>query len=407
MGGGKDQKQANTQLQQQAAYQSQQQKAFDTRNTSDLDASRKRGDELYESLKGGYGSLASGQAGAVAPGGGGGGGYQAPALDPRYKDIESMYKGFMDTGGWEPDVRKAQQGRIDTLTDIGKTGGISPEDQARMRGGGVYEEFSKTGGFSDADMRNVRARGASVIPAMYGRINQEANRGAAIQGGYGPGRSLLAGRMAREQAGAAAGAVRDTELGLKGEINKGRQWGTQGMTSSETGLQDLLTRNKLQGNIAGSDIQGKMMESIMGGRQWGTSGEKGLVDEAQQRAEAQAQAAAASSAAGAANDKWAQEFNARQKLAGLEGLGSLYTSSPEEYMANKDFAMQSAGSYGNQVNQQSVSQKTGNRSAWDTVGNIAGAVAGGMTGIGGFGSLAGAAGKLGKRAGPGVLPGTF
>jgi len=112
-------------------------------------------------------------------------------------------------------------------------------------------------------------------------------------------------------------------------------------------------------------------------------------------------AGAANAAAGSsANDKWAQEFNARQKALGLEGLGSLYSGQGSgEYNLNKDFALQSAGSYGGQVRGGSVDQKTGNVNPWDTVGNIAGAVAGGMTGLGAVGNMAsrGIGGGLGQN----------
>jgi hypothetical protein len=230
-GGGKDQKQANTQLQQQTAYQTGQQKAFDTRNTADLDASRGRGDELYGSLKAGYGALAGGAPGTTASAGGGGGyntAYQMAAVDPRYNTVEDKYKDFMSTGGWDPTTKEGQQGRINTLTEMGKTGGISPEDQARMRGGGLYEEFAKTGGLSDKDRQNIRSRGTSGIPAMYDQMKQAQQRQAAVSGGYGPGANVMAGRMARQQQGGMADAALNSELGIQQQVNQGRQFGATG-----------------------------------------------------------------------------------------------------------------------------------------------------------------------------------
>lgn len=390
MGGGKDQKQANQQLTQQAGYQGQQQKEFDIRNKADLDASRGRADDLYKSMYEGYGSLAGtpGAGGIGASGGGGGGGGVSVPYDPRFGSVEAMYKQFMDTGGWEPDVRKAQQGRIDKLTEIGTTGGLTEEEKARARGGGYFEEFAKTGGYSDKDRANIRARATSGIPAMYAQMKAQADRGANIQGGYGPGRSVLAGRLGRQQAESLSGAARDAEIGIMEKVNQGRQWGTQGMSTSELNLQDLLSKNKLSGLGGASDIQHKMMESIMGGRQWGTGGLQGLAES--DRA-AQMSAAAANAAGGRAD----REFDLRAKLAGLEGLGSLYTSSPDEYMQNKGFALKSAGTYGTEVGNASMGLKTGNKSAWDTVGNIAGSVAGGLTG--GFGG-----GWGGRGGGEGV-----
>ena len=389
MGGGKDQKQANQQLAQQHQYQSNQQQQFDTRNTADLNASRERGDQLYGDLYKGYNSLANAQP-VAGGGGGGGGGYQLPGVDPRYNDVEAMYKSYMGGGGWEPDVKKAQQGRIDSLTEFGKTGGMTEEEKYRLRGQGNYEEFSKTGGLSDKDRANIRARGTSGIPAMYQQMADAQRRQQSIAGGYGPGGAVMAGRMARQQGAGMADAARNAELGIQEQVNQGRKWGTEGLTSSETALQDILSRNKLQGTQAANTAQQGMMDSIISGQKWGTEGEQGIANMYQGRADQQAQINASAAANSAANDRWAQEFNARQKLAGLEGLGSLYGGQGSgEYNVNKDFALQSAGGYGSAVGNAAMGQKTGNRSAWDTVGNIAGAVAGGMTGLGSIGSVAG------------------
>jgi hypothetical protein len=395
MGGGKDQAQANQRLAQQAAYQTTQQKEFDTRNEADLTASRGRADELYGSLKGGYESLVNPQTGLPvgAPSGGGGGGGKggAPnATNSNFKRVEDMYKNYMDTGGWDPTTRGAQQGRIDTLTKIGDTGGLTEDEKARARGGGYYEEFAKTGGYSPDDIRNIRTRATSGIPAMFSRVRDESARAANVQGGYGPGRALLAGRLGREQAGAAADASLNAELGIRDKVNQGRQWGVGGMSSSELALQDLLTKNKLQSLTGASDIQGKMQESIMGGQQWGTGG-------LYQKAKADQAASRAAAAAGAANSKWQQEFALRQKLAGLSGLGGLYETSPAEYNQNKQFDLSSSQGYGGQVIDASVAQKTGNKSAWDTVGSIAGSVAGGMTGLGAIGAIGGAAAGAARR----------
>ena len=407
MGGGKDQKQANQQLASQTQYQAGQQKQFDTRNTADLDASRGRGDQLYGDLYGGFTSLAGtkpgGAAGSGAAGGGGGGGGGAPGFvppsqtDPRYASVQGMYENFMKTGGWDPDRTKSMDENIAGFKKLGM-GGMSPEDMARLRGGGVYEEFSKTGGLSDKDRANLRARGTSTIPAMYGQLNQAMQRGRTVQGGYGPGAAVMAGRLGRQQAGAMGDAALNTELGITDQVNRGRQWGTAGMTTSETALQDILSRNKIAGLQGASDTERQMVESQMGGKQWGTGGLKTLADEDRAAQERAAAAAAAASAAGAAGDRWEREFAFQQQMAGLEGLGSLYQGAGSgEYNQNKDYALGSAGTYGQAVGNPAIAQKTGNTSAWDRVGQIGGMVAGGMTGLGGLGSLGKSAGGLGTQ----------
>lgn len=412
MGGGKDQKTANKNLEEQTKYQGVQQKSFDTRNENDLNASRGRADDMYGSLRGGYQGLIDREAppggwGGIGGGGGGGGGSRASgygmiADDPRLKDVEGSYRKFMETGGWDAAAKGGQQGRIDTLTQFGKSGGISDEDKARMRGGGVYDEFAKTGGLNAQDQSNIRQRGTSTIPAMYSRLNQEAARGRSISGGQGPGAAVLAGRMARGQQAGVADAALNTELGIKNQVNQGRQWGAQGMTSSEGALQDQLSRNTIQGTMGAADLQKGMQESIMGGQQWGTGGINQLAESTMGRQEraAASQAAASNTNAGidASNARWGEEFGLRQKEAGLEGLQNLYTSSPDEYMRNKDMALNSAGGFGATTGNLATAQKTGNKSAWDTVGQIAGSVAGGMTGIGAIGSAVGGISKAAQTA---------
>jgi hypothetical protein len=63
----------------------------------------------------------------------------------------------------------------------------------------------------------------------------------------GPGGLALKAKLAREGAAASADAVRDTELGLSDTINKGRMWGTEGMSRSESDLQGALQRGKMFG----------------------------------------------------------------------------------------------------------------------------------------------------------------
>jgi hypothetical protein len=272
------------------------------------------------------------------------------------------------------------------------TGGLTEEEKARARGGGNYEEFAKTGGYSDADKANIRSRSNSTIPSVYAGINANADRYAQVQGGAGPGRSVMAGRLGRQAAESMAGNVRDTEIGIQDKVNQGRQWGTSGMSGSEMSLQGLLSKNKLQGLSDANSAEGSMMQSIMGGREWGTQGMN-------QMAENDRQAAASAAAAGAAGDRWQQDFNLNKQLAGLQGLGSLYTSAPSEYMQNKEMALNSAGAFGQQVNQGSTGLKTGNKTGWDTaaqIGSIAAGVGAGVMTGGASTLIGGAMGGLSK-----------
>jgi len=157
------------------------------------------------------------------------------------------YKDFATTGGWTPEMTGAVGGDIADWKNFASGATISPEDRARMRGGGVYDEFAKTGGYSAGDIANIRSRGTSGVPAFYSTLQEDLERQNAATGGYAPGFGSQMAKLAREQAHGAQSAALDTELGIKEKVNEGRRWGATGMTSSETGLQDLLARNFLGG----------------------------------------------------------------------------------------------------------------------------------------------------------------
>ena len=404
MSGGKDKKAANKMMQQSAATEVSRGARFDERNQADLTASRGKGDELYSQMHGGYSSLLTPQdfssgvpASSSGGGGGGGGGGSKKAGgaggggggDPRFKEVENAYRGFMGSGGWDPNRLASMDENIAGFKEFARTGGIGADEQDRMRGRGIYEEFSKTGGLSDADRANIRSRATSVIPAMYQQMGDEANRMSSVQGGYGPGRAALQSRMARDQASGLSDATRDAELGIMEQVNEGRQWGTEGMTSSEATLQELLTRNKLQGLSGASDTEQRLMDSIISGKQYGISGIGGLAENqrqaeiqreqiAAQRAAARAASSGASAALNQRNKEWEAEFGLKRFQTGLEGLGSLYTSSPDEYMRNKSFDLENRGLATSTAGSLGTGIKQGMKDPWDVVGDVAGAAAGGI-----------------------------
>src|SRR4249919_465093 len=169
MAGGKDQKDANAMIREQSAKSNAGTDAFAAQNTQDINSSRDRGNDLYSSLSGGYKSLAGvGREQPLAPGagaatygvgGGGGGGGAAGvpgsnatfneasnsyrdfmnkgggisgASNKQLDDTEAGYRGFMQTGGWDPNRVSSMDENIQGLKQFGKTGGLSTDDINRM-----------------------------------------------------------------------------------------------------------------------------------------------------------------------------------------------------------------------------------------------------------------------------------
>lgn len=404
MAGGKDQKDANAMIRQTQAKTNAGSDALQTRNNSDLDEAKQRATDLYGTLRNSYGSLASG---AVPPGaapsavgnagGGGGGGAPAPAALPdsarggRNALMEESlggYRDFAKTGGWDANRTASMDQNIAGLKSIGQTGGINDADAARMRGGGVYDEYAKTGGLSDADRSNIRTRATSTIPSMFGSLKNEANRAATVQGGYGPGRSALMSRFGRQQAGAGADAALNAELGIADRVNSGRLAGAGGMAQSEGALQSLRTGNQLAGLRGASDVESGMVNSVNQGKMFGTQGVAGQ-GEADRAAAMGARDAdlrerslgMAGSAQAQSQANWERAFAADQQNRGLEGLSSLYGGQGSgEYNFNKGYGLDTVGQQSGMGLAAGSQLKSGNKSWMDYAAPIMGAAAGGLTG---------------------------
>lgn len=359
MAGGKEQKNANKMITGGGKFEEGQRDQFEARNEQDMIESRGRGDDLYNKMYSGYSSLSEGGGG----GGGGGGGSTSVPKDARFGEVEGVHRDFMKTGGWDDARRSSMNENIGRMKSIG----YDPESVNRMRGGGVFDEFAKTGGYSEGDRQNIRDRANSQVPAMFGRIRDEGNRQAVVQGGYGPGRMAMMGRMGRDQAAAAGDVSLNAETGIMDRVNQGRQWGGSAMAEAEQGLGDI----RLRSTGGAADLENRMGDSINQGRQYGTSGLQSLAEGDRQ---AQMQVDAQNASAG----RWASEFGLRQKLEGIEGLRSLYGSVPAEYTTNKSFDLENRGLSSGAIGQLGSQLKTGNKSWYDPLVGIAAGAAGAM-----------------------------
>jgi hypothetical protein len=134
---------------------------------------------------------------------------------------------------------------------------------------------------------------------------------------------------------------------------------------------------------------------IQQGKMFGTSGMMGL-NQAQNAANASAAASrGASNAANIANEKWLANFGVDNQLAGLSGLGNVYGSVPAEL---EYYDKMRQGTVNNNTvntgNMAGLRMQNNPQTDWaSTIGNIAGSVIGGATGMGAAGMLGGVAKK--------------
>lgn len=425
MGGGKETKKTNQMIDADRQSNTNEHNAFMDTVNKGIEGSTTRAGDMYNTQFGGFKDFAEGKYdfNPGVPGSGGGGGDGGAGLDSRFGDVESSYRNFMggggvdtgrfsqfqghlgelaSSGGWSPERIASMDENIRGYKDIARTGGVDEAGQARMRGGGIFDEYARTGGLSEGDRANMRTRATSTIPAFYKQMQDDSNRASAAQGGYGPGRQAMQAKMARQQAGAGADASLNAELGIADQVRQGRQWGGEGMERSEGNLQSLMSSNRLAGLSGASGTEANMLNSIagnrinaasagggneigmqgliQGGKMFGTQGLEGM-------AESSAARGAASSAQSNADARWAANFNADNRLAGLGGMQSLYGMRPGETEMYLDKNLQGRG-LNLEAQGQGIQARVGNNPKRDwmsMVGGLAGAAGGAMTGLGNLG----------------------
>jgi hypothetical protein len=351
MAKGSETKKTNQMLEQQRRQEQATYQPFIQQQAKQGQEAYGRTTDLYGQLSKAYTDMAAGTFGGA--GGGGGGGYTA-APAPQYQltnfaPTRPTYEEFQKTGGI--DLAALRKGNP-TFEALMANAGLTPEDMARFRGGGVYDEFSRTGGYTPENIANIRARGAAAIPAYYGSIQSEMDRARRIRGGSSTMSNAAALRLAREGSRGLAESQLGTELGLAESIREGRLAGAGGMASTEAALQGHRagTMQRAAQALAGVEETGQRLTQA--GRMWGTEGvgniEQIMAAEANRQISANQAAAASAAAASGANQRYMDQM----RLAGLEGLGGLRG---EELRAQQLYGgqfLEGAGQLGNLGNQQ-------------------------------------------------------
>lgn len=193
--------------------------------------------------------------------------------DALFDELGGTFRSFMGPyGGIDPSRISNIEGDIAGFRNIGKYGAGDAAGAARLRGGGVYDEFSKTGGYSDADKANIRSRVASMTPAFFAGLKRNLEQANKVQGGFNPGYTSQMSKLSRDAGRGAQEAVRDAEIGLQEQINEGRKWGTEGMSASER----AIVANMLAGLEGASSAEMSLADMIRSGQMFGASGLEGL-----------------------------------------------------------------------------------------------------------------------------------
>lgn len=253
-------------------------------------------------------------------------------LDPNIRmsvDAErARLAGYAETGGYDPTRLASARANIDGLSQIGADGGIPADQMARIRAAqSGFQEFAETGGYSAGDIANLRSRSNSQIPAMMSEQQRQMQQANRVSGGNSPNAAAVRARMFRDSARAQTDNVRDTEIGLKGAVNAGRQYGISGINASELSLGEMISKNRLAGYDAaakyGNELEGSVANNRIGASD--ASGRLGLQlgdTEANINLNNRNQQMTAADTA-MTNDRLMQEAKTRNQLAALNDSSAL------------------------------------------------------------------------------------
>ena len=168
-----------------------------------------------------------------------------------------------------------------------------------------YRDFADTGGYSAQDQQELRARGTSPIRSAYANAQQDMARANTLGGGAA-NYIAASSKASRQLPGQMASAMTDVNARLAEDIRSGKLAGLQGVT----GIGSTM------GGLSSSEADRQLNAAM-----------------ANQRADLQAQ--------GMTEDS--NPMNFRNRLAALQGMNSLYGTTPGQASM---FGNQALNAYG-------------------------------------------------------------
>jgi hypothetical protein len=187
-------------------------------------------------------------------------------VGPNYGQADSIYSGLGGAGcGFDPTALKQIYANQGQLSDIGKTGGITPGDVSGIDRQSLLD-MESTGGYTPDQLANARRAASSNAPTFFANLKQQLDRGRNITGNLaGTGATdFKAARAAAQQSGqdrlnsalaiqkdinankmAAGGKLSDQNLSLTGLRTGNQLAGLTGALSSANDTQRTITGNQL------------------------------------------------------------------------------------------------------------------------------------------------------------------
>jgi hypothetical protein len=341
------------------------------------------------------------------------------AYRPDYSEADTGFRKLAgEGGGFDKGQLDKIYGNVDTLTGLGKTGGITDEDKANINRESILEQ-EKTGGYSDQDRALIRAKSAASSPAYFSALKDNLERQRGVTGNLANA-GAVDFKLARQSAQQQGQDRMAAEAGLQEAIRSGKMQAGQYLSGQNMQLAGLRTANQLQGAGAAGNLglntqqaitqnqqQGLrgLQESQTGLGQWGL-GQAGGLDQFEQAkgqfdvyGQKMGQDAALQQAE---QERWLTEQKDKNRQYGITGQNDLYKTNLD---ATYNFGNQALNMINNKYDTQGMmlGLATQNRGATamenaSAVAGMVGAGLGAATGVGGLAGLAG--GAASKALGP-------
>ena len=343
-------------------------------------------------------------------------------------DLGKATSTYRDIQGGSPDVASAATGlrnidfsgvnqNIGSLNQLAATGGMSEADKANVLRP-LYYETEKTGGYTPEQIANIKSESNASVPGFYANLQDEMNRRQATSG-YGPGFSAAAQSAARQGAIGAGQQALNTDVGLAESVRQGKlsaadaiqrgQLGISGITS-QTSLGALRTAGEEGLGITGQrasnlEASGRLSQSEQSLRLAAAQGDVdaqrilqsgklaglgGMTD----IATAQGQYGLNRAGLESGNVRSAAEMTQQGQQYGLSGLGGMYQSELGQLSNEQRNQLAAMGLDDDQQAQLlNIMSRTAtapgrNQQLFNNILGGAGAVSGGLSGLGSFNNSA-------------------
>jgi len=340
----------------------------------------------------------------------------AGAYRPDYSEADAGFRKLAgEGGGFDKGQLDKIYGNVDTLSDIGKTGGITDEDKANINRASMLEQ-ERTGGYSDQDKALVRAKSAASSPAYFSALKDQLERQRGVTGNLANA-GAVDFKMARQGAQQQGQDRLAQEMALQESVRGGKERAGQFLSNQGMQLAGLRTGNQLQGAgsagnlglntqqaITANQQQGLrgLQDSQSGLGQWGL-GQAGGIDQFEQakgQFDAYGQNLNQQAATQQADyEKWLTQQKDANRQYGITGQNDLYKTNLD---ATYNFGNQALNMVNNKYDTQGMmlgmaTQNRGN-TAMENASAISGMVGAGLGAATGMGGLAGLAGGAASKA---------